>query len=283
MSQTSNNPLAKHFRQPSLYIKLTSGGRYWKQGSLELPVTGELPVYPMTTKDEITLRTPDALINGTSVVNVIQSCCPSIKNAWDMPSIDVDSTLIAIRIASYGPNMSIGSICPQCGEEHDYEVNLPNILSTITAPDYSKTVDIDDGLVAKMKPLTYAQISQSGSVVFEEEKLIQTLADPDLDPEVRKVQYDAHVQKMIDLNLETIVNCTESITTEDGNTVNDSNFIKEFYANAKSDVLRKLQAVIKEYGDTVSLKPLNVACDSCGHQFQLSIDFDYASFFDQGF
>jgi hypothetical protein len=61
----------------------------------------------MTTKDEITLKTPDALLNGQGVVNVIESCCPAIKDAWAMPSIDVDATLIAIRIASYGNQMDL--------------------------------------------------------------------------------------------------------------------------------------------------------------------------------
>ena len=102
MPEIKNNPLAKHFRQPAIYIQLTSQGKFWPENTLELPVTGKIPVYPMTARDEITLRTPDALINGTSVVEVVQSCCPNIKDAWEMPSIDVDSTLIAIRIASFG-------------------------------------------------------------------------------------------------------------------------------------------------------------------------------------
>jgi len=119
--------------------------------------------------------------------------------------------------------------------------------------------------------------------VFEEEKLIQTLADPDLDPDVRKSQYEAHVQKMINLNLEAVVNCTESISTEDGQIVTDHNFIKEFYANAKSDVMRQVQTAIKEISDAVTIKPIDVACTACEHEFKLAVDFDYASFFGQGF
>ena len=68
MSENSQNPLAKHFRQPILYLKLPSNGRWYPEGSVELPVTGEIPVYAMTARDEITLKTPDALMNGTSTV-----------------------------------------------------------------------------------------------------------------------------------------------------------------------------------------------------------------------
>jgi len=282
MSEINTNPLAKHFRQPALYIKLTSGGRYWKEGSLDLPVTGELPVYPMTTRDEITLRTPDALLNGTSVVNVIQSCCPNIKDAWKMPSIDVDSTLIAIRIASYGPKMAISSKCPNCGAEHDYDVDLAAVLGSITMPDYNKTISHDD-LEIKLKPQSYEQVSQASVVMFEEEKLVELFANPDMDPEVRKLEYDKHLRKMIDLNIEAATNCTESITIQDGPAVSEPKYIKEFYANAESAVLRKVQESIEAIGSAVAIKPVAVKCTECSSTFDITVDFDYSSFFDRGF
>ena len=114
------NPLSKYFRQPAIYMDLPSRGKYWPDGTLDLPVTGKLAVYPMTTRDEITLRTPDALMNGTSVVDVIQSCCPSITNAWRMPSVDVDAVLIGIRIASYGNEMDFDTRCPYCKAENKH-------------------------------------------------------------------------------------------------------------------------------------------------------------------
>jgi hypothetical protein len=75
------NPLSKYFRRPEIYYKLPSNGRYWPENSIELPVNGEIPVFPMTNADEITLKTPDALMNGAGIVSVIQSCCPNIVDA----------------------------------------------------------------------------------------------------------------------------------------------------------------------------------------------------------
>jgi len=284
MTQTasSNNPLAKHFRQPSIYIKLTSGGKYWKDGTVELPMTGEIPVYPMTAKDEIILRTPDALINGTSVVNVVQSCCPNIKNAWAMPSIDVDSTLIAIRIASYGPTMAITAKCPKCNEEHDYDIDLHTILAGIRAPDYNQTISTDDGLVIKFKPLDYYEVSKSGNMVFEEEKLIQALADPSLDEEVRKVEFEKHIKNMIDINVNNATLATESILS-DGILITDTSFISDYYRNTKSKVLHQVQAQLKEFAKAVAIKEEETKCASCEHIFKLAVSFDYTHFFDNGF
>ena len=109
------NPLAKHFRRPAIYFKLPSNGRYWPEDSLEMPANGEIPVFPMTNADEITLKTPDALMNGEGMAAMLASCCPSIKDPWVIPSTDINALLVAARIASYGHNMEFETKCPNCG------------------------------------------------------------------------------------------------------------------------------------------------------------------------
>ena len=127
MSQTSN-PLRQFFRQPAVYIKLPSDGQFWPEKSISMTENRELPVLPMTAIDEITYRTPDALFNGQAVISVIQSCIPAIKNAWDMPGMDTNAVLVAIRIASYGHGMGISSTCPACKTEQEYEIDLRSVL-----------------------------------------------------------------------------------------------------------------------------------------------------------
>jgi hypothetical protein len=112
MTQNASNPLKAFFRQPALYVRLPSNGEGWPPGSLDMPVNRELPVLPMTAMDEITYRTPDALFNGSAVVSVIQSCFPNVKNAWQMPTTDLNTMLAAIRIASYGHDLEIETVCP---------------------------------------------------------------------------------------------------------------------------------------------------------------------------
>ena len=97
----NTNPLNKYFRQAAIHITLPSNGDY-PPHVITPSATGEFPVMPMTAKDEIKFKTPDALMNGQGVVDVIQSCCPDIKDAWQIRSHDLDTILIAIRIATYG-------------------------------------------------------------------------------------------------------------------------------------------------------------------------------------
>ena len=277
MDTTSNNPLAGYFRQPAIYIKLPSGGKYWPDGTLNLPVTGEIPVYPMTTKDEITLRTPDALLNGEGVVSVIQSCCPSITNAWDMPSIDVDTALISLRIASYGNSMDISAKCPKCKEEHSYVVDLSQVVAAISTPDYSKIINVNN-LVITMRPQPYFSVNKTNAVNFEEQRILQTI-NADLPDGEKSALFNQHLQRLVDLNLKLMVDSTESILLPDGKLVTDSKFIEEFYNNTDRNTVKTVRSWLEQAAKEAAIKPVAVKCADCEHSFEITLTFDYANFF----
>jgi hypothetical protein len=276
------NPLAKHFRHPSIYLKLPSQGIFWPSNSVSIPVTGEIPVLPMTTKDEIILRTPDALLNGQGVVSAIESCCPSIKNAWDMPSIDVDATIIAIRIASYGNQMDFNATCPHCDEISDYAIDLGLVLESVTVPDYNKTV-ASDGLKIKLKPQSYAAMNQVNMISFEEQQIMRTLGDMQDDNRIEaQAKFDAHLNNLIDLNISTLASSTDYIETDDGTIVNNLEYINEFYKNCDTKIIKSIQAQLEEFNEVAKLKPVTVNCHHCDQQFNVEIEFDWANFFANG-
>jgi hypothetical protein len=279
--QPKANPLAKHFRQPALYAPLVSGGRFWPENAVNIPSTGELPIYPMTARDEITLRTPDALINGTAIVEIVQSCCPMVLDAWAMPSVDVDSILIAIRIASYGESMTVSGKCPHCDEEHDYSINLQSALASIQMPNYDDPVSMDD-LLIYLKPLTYREVSRSGQRTYDEERLIMSLTNDSISDDDKQKAFDAHLQRMIDLNLDSLVAYTDSVLTQDGEAVTDRKFIKEYYSNISGANLKKLQSRVSQDSSIVNIQPMDAKCKACEEQFKLTVTFDYASFFEVG-
>ena len=123
-----NNPLKQYFRQPSNYIRLPSGGKYYPEEAIDFPENQEVAVYPMTARDEILLKTPDALINGQAVIEIIRSCVPNIKNPWVMPAVDLDACLIAVRMATYGDEFELDTKCPNCGEAWRFSVDLRTFL-----------------------------------------------------------------------------------------------------------------------------------------------------------
>jgi hypothetical protein len=274
----NQNPLKKHFRRPAIHIRLPSKGKFWKDGDLELNVTGDIPVYPMTTADEITLKTPDGLMSGESVVNVIQSCCPSIKNAWGMPGVDVDALLIAIRIASYGTDMELHTVCPHCEAKNDYTFNLSHINDGIKCPDFAKTLNLD-GLEIKLRPLSYFEMTQTNIKSYEEQRMMDAIKDANLSEEERNVQVKASLTRIMEANELALLNSTESIKTDDGQLVTDKEFIKEYYKNASGKTVAAVKDRLNQLAAEGALPKSTIKCVECKKDFTTPMTFDYSSFF----
>jgi hypothetical protein len=281
MQTKSLNPLSKHFRQPAIYLSLPSQGRYWENNSLELPVNGEIAIYPMTARDEITLRTPDALLNGQGVIDVIQSCCPNIINAWHMPSIDVDATLIAIRIASYGNAMAINSKCTHCGESNSVSIDLGSVIASISVPDYNQRLDCGDSLHIKLRPQAYFSMNKTSQIRYEEQKILASLSDQSVTEEIRLQEYSKHMQTIVELNLKILVDSTEYIDTS-GEVVTDKAYIADFYNNCPTGIVKQVQHSLQNILESSKTNSILSTCDSCGKEYSIVLEFDQASFFDSG-
>lgn len=278
MEQKPVNPLRAHFRQPAIYLKLPSGGQFW-QGGLDLPEVGEIPIYPMTARDEILLKTPDALLNGQGVVDVIQSCCPSITDAWQMPSVDVDSILVAIRIASYGSSMSIDTKCPHCETENTFAVDLTGFLDTVTVPDYNQKIE-HDKIRVKIKPQNYASLNETNKISYEQQRVLENIALDGSEDSQKVSEYRKHISRLVDLNAKLLVDNTEYIEiTDTGTIVDEPEFIKEFYFNCDADLCKELQNKIVEVNREGAIKAQTGTCSNCTKTFDIALTFDYASFF----
>lgn len=287
MGNPAQNPLFKHFRQPALYLKLPSMGQYYPAGAIDMPANGEIPVYPMTVKDELTLKTPDALLNGKAVVDVVQSCCPNIKDPWAIPSVDMDPILIAIRIASYGEGMDITTICPHCQSSNDHEVDLRTIIANAKASDYSRPLFADE-LKFKFKPQTYKNINDITLINFEEQRLIDSVINnPGLSDDEKAVKFAHSFNKLKELNINTIVVCIESITTkgDDGNeiVVTDQKMIFEFIENTSREMFNSLKEKITNLIDSNKLEAITLTCGECHKEYKNNLEFNQSNFFASGF
>jgi hypothetical protein len=275
---TPNNPLQQYFRQPSIYIRLPSGGKYYPDGVLDMPPNGEIPVLPMTAVDEITYRTPDALFNGSAMVSVIQSCIPNIKNAWAIPSIDVDTVLVGIRMASYGHDMELGTQCPACKQETEFGIDLRSVLDRIRAPDYEKSVHYGD-LEFYFRPMTYQNLNENNQSQFDQQKLIALLPDSEI-PENEKISAigDA-LRKITAMTVDALCQSISAVRTPQA-LVTENHFIRELMQNCDRTVFNSIRDHIVSLKNQAELQPLRLTCPECQHQYTQAMTLDMTSFFE---
>ena len=286
--QPAGNPLAKHLRQPKIYIKLPSNGEYWPQAALKKVENGEYPVYAMTAKDEITMKTPDALLNGQATVDVIQSCFPNVIDAWQCPSIDLDAILVAIRMASYGEAIDMSAMVPQTEITKDFQLDLQTILDNLTNTVYEDTFSIP-GFRVQIVPITYRHATQQAIKAFEEQRIFATVNDDALTEEVKLEPFSKSFSKLTDININVVVNSVVAIQPEgDEVAVTNKNHLREFIEGAEAGVFNAIQAHIAKQKDNFQQKPIKMEATAeemeagAPATYDLPITFDQSNFFGSG-
>jgi hypothetical protein len=273
-----NNPLKQYFRRPSVYMKLPSNGQGYPKGTLDMPETGELPVYPMTAIDEITSRTPDALFNGTAVADLISSCVPNIKDPWSVPNIDLDAILVAIKAASSSSGeMDLETACPSCNESTTYKINLAAILTSISSPDYSSELSVGD-LKIKLKSISYKEVNEAGMRQFEFQRVASQIDAIESEDDRNKLMRDS-LQKVTELTMDLLCSSIEYIQTPTIK-VDQKDFILDFLKNCDRNVYVSVRDRSYELRQASEIKPMKITCGSCDHEYEQTITLNPTDFFD---
>ena len=281
--QNTNNPLQKYFRQAKLHVRLPSGGKYYPPGTLDLPESGEVAIYPLTAKDELLLKTPDSLMNGTATADVIKSCVPQIKNPWYMPSLDVDALIIAIRIATYGPEMTLTVKVPNTGNEKDFTIDLNSIIEPIMSAKYDAVIQLDNMKIT-LRPLTYTEFTKDALRSFEEQRVYNLLNDDSVPAEEKMERFRSAFNRLTDLTVETVAKSIAQVEVED-KVVSEPKHILEFMQNTSKEFYTTILDHIAEQRDKFAVKPF-IANTTKEEQekgapetFEVPITFDQSNFF----
>lgn len=275
--QAVKNPLAGWYRQPKLYVRLPSKGKFYPQAALDRSANEEYAVYAMTAKDELMFKTPDALLTGQSTVEIIKSCVPAILDPWVMPSIDLDFLLVAIRIATYGDTMEIGCSCPHCKAENSYEFPLTQWIENVSSFVYEDVIVIDP-LQITIRPYTYREMTKLSIKGLEQQKIFSIINDEDMSDETKLEKFGESFVKITELTIDVIAECIIEIVTPNG-TSTDKDQIKEFINNSSKDIFDKISKHVTAIKDKLDIKATNVQCGECTKSFELPITMDQSNFF----
>jgi len=280
----AQNPLKKFYRQPKIYLKLPSSGNFYPAGSLVTEPTGEYPVYAMTAKDEIIMKTPDALLNGQSTVDVIQSCLPNIKNAWTVPSIDVDAILVAVRIATYGENLDIDVKIPGTDISKTYTADLRMILDKLINSAFDPEISISPEMTVFIRPLNYLEFTKNAIKTLEEQRIFSLVNDESLSEEKKIEMFNKSFKKLTDITVGMVSQCIAKIVTPDEE-VSDPNFIAEFIDNADKDFFTKVMQHLDLQRKKFAIEPFRVKTTEeeqkagAPAEFEVPITLDGSHFF----
>jgi hypothetical protein len=276
------NPLAAHFRQTKLYMKLPSGGLFNTESDLDLPDSREVAVFPMTAKDEILMKNPDALLNGEAVLQVIRSCVPSVLEPKELTNIDVDALLLGIQSATYGDEMELSTKCKFCDKELTGVISIQESLDQIEPLEEVNIVEWD-GLNVVLRPVKYRSTIEAGLVNFQTTRSLQSIADLPDDMDKLSI-FNENFNRMALLNFSLICDSIEKIIIKGEETVEvtDRDQIIEFLENCEASIGTKIEEESTKVSTKGISKEMKFACDGeCGEDkiTETSIVLDPVNFF----
>jgi hypothetical protein len=229
------------------------------------------------------LKNPDALLSGLALEKLFESCIPSIANPRMISMCDIDTFLLAIRLATYGEKMNLDVTCPKCKMEYEYVCDIPSVLGTITYVDEDTTVHLSDDIHVCVKPYTFKDASEIAFMAFDETRVLQNIdANSPQDDEgkaMRLAQMNESMKKIAGLTEKIITNCIEYIVVPEG-TVFDKRQIIEFIRNISKAWYEKIDERIQTMNKHGIDKNLHIHCDACELDWVTSLEIDPTNFFD---
>lgn len=276
--ENNASPLQKYKRQPKLYIDLPSKGVWFPKSQLDK--AEQLEVYSMSANDEIGLKTPDALYTGLSVKRLIESCIPSIKDAWFVPLRDLDYILASIRLASYGESIELSNVCSKCETQDTYGLQVQTMLDHLGRAEVKYEVIISN-FSFKLRPLTYKEVTDFQQEVFQIRRTIQQVLSKMEDSTEKTKQTQDLYDRLREKTLITMAASVIEIVTPDGESETNTAFITDFIINGDKEYYNGLQKLYDDNQQKLRLPDTEVECSNCGNKTKLNPDLDYSNFFVQ--
>jgi hypothetical protein len=256
------NPLLDRIRLPGETFKLPSLALFYKNGELDDSVVdGEIHVFPMTTIDEIILKTPDRLLDGKAIYEVFSRCIPQVKNAGALLSKDVDYLLACLRLVTYGPEMEINftHTCENA-KENSYMVAIRPLLQKAKPIDPTTVGSsfkhiLPNGQVVKFRPPLFASVIQLSQAI--------DFAPSDISSE----EYGKLV-------IRTLANMIESVDE-----ITDPELIFDWLVALSSGWVRGISDAVKDVSDWGVNFKTPLVCKDCGKPVEVEISTNPLTFF----
>lgn len=283
----SLNPLLKNFRKVNTYVRLPTLGIWYQDGSVELNEDGEVGIYPLTGIDEAMLNTPDAMLNGVALEEVIKNCVPSVKNIKNLLIPDLEAIFVGIQSASNSGILKIDRECPSCKHENRFEIDCRALLDSASVIDSSDSViNFSKDFRIHIKPYTFELRQLFTKKQFEEEKALKVINDAGdkIDELEKAALFAASFKKIAELTFTLVSKSIEKIDilNDDGTineSISDTTLINEWMVAISKNESELIINSINKLNNVGIAKELTFKCESCDHTWSSEQGYDPTSFF----
>ena len=245
----------------------------------------EVGVCAMTAIDEISLKNPDALLNGEALISIIQSCVPAISDARKLSNIDAEALFMAIQYASYGSDITHPHKCKKCEEVSEYSIDINYVLNKF--PDVGAVDPIEwNDLKIYVRPASIDSLTRLAIMEIEQKRVVatvQSVSENEKDESRIVNTLYSSFRKIAEMNVDLLVNTIRCIETKDGDTIDDVEYIRDFMHNIPSQIVDLIQKTSSEVAKKPDdLTKFEFVCPECEHEDTVVLEVNPVNFFASG-
>ena len=264
--------MAANFSTPALFVELLSNVLTFS--------TKTNAVHAMSMKDEFTLRTPDAMLNGLATKRIIENCMPNIRDAGAILYCDMPQLLAALRMATTGPKLDITVGCPSCKNIDPYEINLQDMISTLSAKMWITPLKLED-LTIFIHPPTYDQYTAYALSDFRIAKQLYQIQQLKETTDAIADAVSMLLGQKQQLHQQYLMSKIAYIETNTGEIVSIRSYISDWFNQSDSKVQQKVQEHIQQAEQQCEIPSINAVCSVCKKEMRFPVDLDFCNQFRQ--
>lgn len=259
MSRT--NPLQNFFRKPKLSVLLPSRGRWYPKNTLTKPT---VDIYPMTAADDLRFKTNEVLLNASAVTELIQSCVPDITDPEQMPVLDLDVILLAIRQASYSSTIKASVNVPNTALTLTLDLDIQNLIENFAnaAELWDEKLILineqDERLTVILRPVTLkSMFSATRSLIRQQQATAEiTMSSRQADEKIAEL--DDQMKSLSSVSINMVADSISEILTQDGFSIKNAGEIRQFLNQLDLAYFRAIQKHIEDQKALISFKPIQI-------------------------
>lgn len=258
----SKNPLLEKVQIPGEKFRLPSGGLFYNNNELDKSIKdGEIFINPMNAIDELILKSPDKLLSGEAVVEIINRCVPEVEDPEQLLAKDVDYILMCLRMVSYGPEVVLAAThdCEKA-KEHSYSLPIRPLLQ--------KTKPIDPTALKKYK----VKLSNGQVVELNPPRYYSTIKLYEAFGGIDNEEVDTDTMGM--QLLENIADMIQSVDSHE-----DRDNIIEWLKQVRVGDVEAISNKVTELSDWGLDPIIEVKCKDCKKEMKVSVPVNPIAFF----
>jgi len=256
------NPLIARVQLPGSTFQLPSRGVFYNDGELADNIElGEVHCRPMSTFDEILMKSPDGLFSGESINEVFKRCIPGVLKPHRLLAKDVDFLIVCLRKITYGSEVEVfyDHLCSDESKSNSYMVNIDAFISNATKIDpttvtQNYTITLENGQVVKLIPTRFEDLIK----IFQD-------ADPN------KTFTNDEVLKSTIFAIRSVIAAVDEVT--------DSEMIEEWITKIPAGWVAQLSKAISSTSNFGPEFTHKTKCRECGEPIVIDTPINPIGFF----